>query len=253
MTKPKEVFSGLCQKIVNLLYPPVCPLCDRTLPPGEQGRLCDKCFGLVNPIKEPRCFKCGRQLDTDDKEYCEQCRKRIFHFERGYIIFNYEDKARDMLLKLKYNGRKDIAEYFGNTVLEVYGTELKKIGAQAVVPVPIHKKRLNKRGYNQAQAVAYIIGKQLNIPCVEDLLVRVKQTEAQKELTATERLINLYDAFEIDEGVLADYKKRTTLEKVILVDDIFTTGSTIECCSIILKKYGVREVYFVSVAGTRRL
>lgn len=253
----KLIQNGLLRRLadgaVSLLYPPVCPICDETLPLGRNGRLCDRCEGKMKPIVQPACLKCGKQLMSHVQEYCEQCSKRSFHFKRGFALYNYEDEARELILKLKYNGRKDIAEYFANCAVELHGDSLKATGAAAVIPVPIHKKRLIKRGYNQAQAVARIIADKLNLICIEDLLVRTKQTEAQKELSGMERLVNLYDAFDVDLYVLQQYKKRMTLEKVILVDDIFTTGSTIECCSLILQKYGVREVYFISVASTYNL
>lgn len=246
--------NGLLRRVtdgaVGLLYPPVCPVCDSTLPSGRRGRLCDRCEGKLKPIAQPACLKCGKQLESRIQEYCGQCSKINFHFKRGFTLFNYDGEARDLILKLKYNGRKDVAEYFANCVVDIYGNSLKATGADAIIPVPIHKKRLKKRGYNQAQSVAEIIAEKLNIICIEDLLVRTRQTEAQKGLTGMERLVNLYDAFSVDSLVLHKHKTRMTLEKVILVDDIFTTGSTIECCSLVLQKYGIKEVYFISVAAT---
>lgn len=244
---------SIMRGIVSLLYPPVCPVCDKTLPPGEKGRLCGRCGGKLKPIASPACLKCGRQLEQPEQEYCLQCSKRSYHFKRGFSVFSYEGEARELILKLKYNGRKDIAEYLANITIEKYGTSLERIGADAVIPVPIHKKRLNQRGYNQAQAIAEIIAEKLNIPCAEDVLVRTKQTEAQKELSVHERLLNLYDAFGINEIALEQYKKRMTLEKVILVDDIYTTGSTMECCSRTLTQCGIKEIWFICIASTPAL
>ncbi|MGN0165490.1 MAG: ComF family protein [Lachnospiraceae bacterium] len=251
--KEYDLLRRVVRGTVNLLYPPVCPLCDRTLPPGEQGRLCSKCADKIKPLAQPLCMKCGRQLDSFEQEYCEQCGKHKFHFERGFSVFGYETNVRELLMKLKYKQRKDIAEFFGNCAVDLYSTSLKRTGANVLIPVPIHKKRLKQRGYNQALAIAEIIAEKLNMECVEDLLVRTKQTEAQKGLSANERLLNLYHAFDVDTEILLKCKKRMTLDKVILVDDIFTTGSTIECCTMVLKKYGVKEVYFVCAAATYKL
>lgn len=242
---PRSLMRG----IVSLLYPPVCPLCDKTLPPGESGRLCGRCCGKLKPIASPACLKCGRQLEHSEEECCPQCRNRNYSFKRGFSVFGYEGEARELILKLKYNGRKDIAEYFANITIEKYGTSLEAIGADAVVPVPIHKKRLKQRGYNQAQAIAEILGEKLNIPCAEELLVRTKQTEAQKKLTVQERFLNLNDAFSVDKNALKEYQKRMTLKKVILVDDIYTTGSTMECCSRTLLESGVKEIWFICMTS----
>ena len=243
--------SGIVKKVLNLLYPPVCPLCDKTVPTEKSGSLCNVCELKIKIIREPKCMKCGKQLESDVMEYCEQCKKRSFHFIRGFTLFNYEEEAKELILKLKYKGRRDIAEYFARQIIINYGNILMELSVDAIVPVPIHKERLISRGYNQAESIASLLSRYMGIPCVEEILVRKKQTEAQKKLSGNERLINLYDAFDVDEYALERYKKRMNLKRIILVDDIFTTGSTIECCSLTLNKHGVDNVWFVAVAATR--
>ncbi len=245
--------SVIIKGIINLLYPPVCPLCDRTVPTEKSDSLCDVCERKIKIIEEPKCMKCGKQLESELKEYCEQCSRRSFHFNKGFTLFNYEEEVRTLILKLKYKGRRDIAKYFAKEIYLNYGEQLKELLADAIIPVPIHKERLITRGYNQAESIASELSRYMGIPCIEEILVRKKQTEAQKKLSGNERLINLYDAFDVDINAFEVYKKRMSLKRVILIDDIFTTGSTIECCSLTLKKCGISEVWFVAVASTRNL
>ncbi len=251
----KKIFKPLSGGFIHLLYPPVCPLCDSTLPMGESGRLCDECRKKIVPISEPACFRCGRQLTDASAEYCRQCEKRSFRFKRGFSVFNYEGEAKELILKLKYKGRKDIARFFANEAFDIYGSRLLEYGFDAVIPVPIHKKRLVKRGYNQAQAIAEALAEKLNTECLEDMLVRNRQTEVQKSLSAGERFLNLMNAFSVNRDLAQIYackleKEKRTLKRVLLVDDIYTTGSTLECCTLALLDAGIREVYFLCAAST---
>lgn len=119
---------------------------------------------------------------------------------------------------------------------------LKKTGAQALIPVPIHKERHKKRGYNQAKVIADYLEGETGIPVIDDYLIRIKNTEALKELSAAERKASLEDAFLVSETSKLLYRN---LRCVILVDDIYTTGSTINECAATLKKSGVLKVYFL--------
>ena len=122
-----------------------------------------------------------------------------------------------------------------------YGSEILKLKVDVLLPIPVHKKRLRQRGYNQSALFTKEVAKELNIGYVEDVLVRNKNTKAQKELSPEQRLANLSAAF-------ACAKEAGKYGKVLLVDDIYTTGSTIEACTRLLKEAGVKEVYYVSVA-----
>ncbi len=234
----------------GILFPPVCPLCDKAVSIEGEGRLCRKCEGKVSPFDGPACLKCGKLLPDDEAAYCGNCRKNSFHFRRGYITFLYEDEVRDMLVRFKYKNRKDLALYFARESLAKFGDILKNSGFDAVVPIPIHKKRMKKRGYNQAAEFGKLLARGLGVPCLYELLKRTKQTAAQKELSATARLMNLMDAFEVDESELS-YAKKAGIKKLLLVDDIFTTGSTLECAGIKLTRCGFSEPDCLCISGTR--
>jgi len=240
----------LTRVISGLLFPPVCPFCDKAVKIEEEGKLCKKCVGRIRPFSGPACLKCGKMLSDDEKAYCGNCRKNSFHFRRGYITFLYEDEVRDMIVKFKYRHRKDMALYFARESIEKFDRVLKNGAYDAVVPIPIHKKRMIKRGYNQAAEFGKEIATFLGIPCLSSLLKRRKQTAAQKELGAAGRLINLMDAFETDESEL-DRTLNAGIKKLLLVDDIFTTGSTLECAGIKLIECGFDRPDCLCISGTR--
>ena len=123
-----------------------------------------------------------------------------------------------------------------------YVQKLLKIKAQAIIPVPIHKKKYYKRGYNQAEVLANELSKALKIPVLPKFLIRAKETVAQKELTQEQRVLNLMDGFLVP-------KPMAKLKRVILIDDIYTTGATMEACTRKLLEAGVREVYCVSICS----
>ena len=225
-----------------MFYPPRCPVCD-DLSQG-QGRTCEKCSNVFLLIKEPRCMKCGKQLTKSEAEYCMDCNKKTFTYVRGYPLWLYNSRMKRSVSAFKYHNKKEYGKYYAREIAKVFGKDLKKLNIQCMIPVPVHKKRLRKRGYNQAEVLANELSKYLKIPVNTNLLIRCKNTLPQKELNDMERLKNLTSAFKIikNNDIIIDNIKR-----VLLVDDIYTTGSTIEACTRVLMQAGVEEVYYVSI------
>ena len=137
-------------------------------------------------------------------------------------------------------GRPEYADFYAEELVKRYGERLRRWRPQAVFPVPAHKSRERSRGYNQAEVLAERIGERLRLPVWEGVLIRKKKTTAQKELNAEARQRNLEQAMEVT-GALRG------LRRILLVDDIFTTGSTPEACARVLKQAGAEKVYLVSV------
>lgn len=239
--------------ILALAYPPVCPLCEGALPISMEGAVCGNCKGKLPPPLILTCYKCGRPLEEEEYEYCSICKKTNFHFKKGFIVFPYEEEIKKAILHFKYYGRKDLALFFANQTWLRYEADIRRIKADAIIPIPVHKSKLRQRGYNQAEVYAGELSKLSGIPVVGDLLIRTKHTKAQKNLSALGRLTNLLDAFDIDLDMLCWYKKRMALNRVILVDDIFTTGSTIECSTIKLMAVGIEEVYSICISSPKPL
>lgn len=176
-----------------------------------------------------------------DEEYCFDCRKGIMHFDKGFPLLKYNDiKIKMSLNQLKYNNKREYSKAYAALILNRLGAQLKKEKFDGVIPVPIHKNKLRKRGYNQAELLAKEIAIGLEVPCYNNYLLRVIDTEPQKKLDDKERLKNLKKAFKCSQNIVE-------LNKVLLVDDIYTTGATINGCALALKKGGVKYVAYTSV------
>ena len=227
--------------ILDFLYPKRCPICERiVIPKGEL--ICRVCYEELPYVREPRCKKCGKPLGIMEKEYCYDCEKRVFHYEMGYGLWLYDRKMKNSMSAFKYRGKSEYADFFGEQLLLHYKDWIQSTGIQVVVPIPIHSKKLRIRGYNQAGLLAKIVGTGTLLP-VEEVLERCINTRPQKVLDNRERIYNLQNAFRITPNHNFSIKGKI----VLLIDDIYTTGSTIEACSNVLLKAGARSIYFVTV------
>ena len=242
--------------ILSLLFPQRCPFCDRPLP--FQARLCapashegaddpwihPRCYPADILLREPLCMKCGRSLGEAGGTFCPDCRDKTFHFRQNRGVWQYAESARGAVTRFKYHGRQQYAVYFARAWLAGNHGFLDLIRPDVLIPVPIHRPRLRARGYNQAALLAYELEKLTGIPCREDLVVRTKHTGAQKDLGPAERLRNMENAFRLR-------RPPDGITRVLLVDDIYTTGSTLEALSRLLTAAGVPEIYAATlcVAG----
>ena len=234
-------------KLLNLLYPRRCPVCDDIVIP--KGKLvCGSCKNILNTLQEPLCYKCGRQILSSSSEYCDTCMSYNFNFDKAFSLWPYNNTVKASLSNFKYKGRREFAEYYADKLYEHFHTALSKINISAVVPVPIHPERLKSRGYNQAELIAGILAKKLNLPIITDYLVRSKNTLAQKNLDPVSRRKNLKEAFRINKN---SKFYTSQIKNVLLIDDIYTTGSTADACSAILKETGTEKVYVLCVASVR--
>ena len=227
--------------ILDMVFPRHCPVCDEILPFG--GKLiCDECRKKTIFVSEPRCRKCGRALNSDRKEYCRDCEEIRHPFDRAVSVFIYNDAMREAVFRFKYGGRREYADFFAESIYRYLGREIRSFKAEALIPVPIHRDRLKKRGFNQAELIADRLSALSGIPVLKDLVVRVRATRAQKGLSREERRKNLKKAFKLTGN---DVK----LTGVIIIDDIYTTGSTVDEMALLLKRAGVSWVYVVTVCS----
>lgn len=225
--------------LVELLFPRRCPVCDR--PVDKMGRyICKKCRNKIQYIQSPFCMKCGKSLKDEAMEYCEDCKNATHLFERGRALYEY-DTVKGAIYRFKYENRKEYAEFFGKELAGKLGKEMLGWKADAIVPVPLHKDKEKQRGYNQATLLAKELGNELNMPVYEKIIYRTKPTTPQKNLNGKERQNNLKNAFKIRQN---DVKLKT----VIVVDDIYTTGTTMNELAGCLKSAGTEKVYCISLA-----
>lgn len=232
------------QIILDLLFPRCCPVCgDIVLPKGEN--ICPGCVSKLSFVTLPVCKKCGKELESDVLEYCYDCTNRKKSFESGFALLNYDKIASQSMAKIKYKNKREYLDFYGEAMVLRFGKQFLRLGAQALVPVPVHPSRKRARGFNQAEVLADHMSAGLGIPVIIDLLVRNKKTAPQKQLNPSERLHNLEQAFGADLG-------GRWVDTVILVDDIYTTGSTVEACTRVLKRAGVKTVYVAAICIGRR-
>lgn len=225
--------------IRELLFPRRCPVCDKPVKPA--GKLiCDSCRKKLRYVSRVHCMKCGKSLPDEETEYCRDCRKKSHSYRQGKSLYEYRSIA-DSIYRFKYGKRREYAEFFGREMAEHFADTIKQWHAQALVPVPIHASRKKERGYNQAELLAKELGRCLGIPVRDDLIVRCKKTIPQKELKGVERQNNLKKAFKI---VRNDVK----LSTIIIIDDIYTTGSTVDEMAEMLKRTGINTVYVLTLA-----
>lgn len=230
--------SRYLENIVNLVYPRRCPVCDDVVS-LEQGLICGECRRKIKYIEAPRCRKCGKQMQDENAVFCMDCEKRRYEFEYGFALYDYQS-MKNSIYRFKYSNRSEYAKYYARDIFEHLGEEISAIGADALIPVPLHVSRRTRRGYNQAEVLAKELAKLTGIPCYSDLVKRVKNTVPQKELDVQERQNNLKKAFLIHSDVVK-------LNKTIIVDDIYTTGSTVDAVAKELRQHGVGKVYYLTL------
>ncbi len=229
---------------IDIIYPRRCPICgDIVKPRGEL--ICPPCKSKLKPIEEPRCKKCSKPIESEEEEYCHDCGTKHHHYIKGYALWVYDSVMKKSIADFKFHGRREYSDFYIDEITKKYGMEICGIAPDVLVPVPVHKSKQIQRGYNQADILARDIGRKLNIAVLSHLLQRDKKTQPQKSLNDKERLKNLEKAFTYSHK--ESNKFPGTIHKVMLIDDIYTTGSTIEACTNIILQNGIDEVYFLSV------
>lgn len=176
------------------------------------------------------------------EEYCRDCKKHSYSYEEGRAVWVYTKELRESIYRFKYDNKREYAQFYVQEIVNGYGDWIRYLGVEAILPVPLHKKKQKSRGFNQAEVLAKGIGKALEIPVRTDLVYRQKNTIPQKELNSKERQKNLKNAFKI-------VQNDVQLNKILLVDDIYTTGSTIEAMASALKQNGVKKVYYICLGA----
>lgn len=229
---------------VDLIFPRRCPVCGEIVSP-EGALICAGCLRRLSFVRQPFCKKCGKEISDPVGEYCYDCRKRRHSFEAGVALLNYNQAAQRSMAAVKYKNRREYLDFYSQAMVRRYGRWLSRIQPEALVPVPVHKARRRQRGFNQAEELADRISALTGIPVMPGLLIRVRKTLPQKALNPSERLKNLRMAFALSPEWTQEAQKLPGT--VVLTDDIYTTGSTVEACSRILTAAGVSHVYFMAV------
>ena len=226
--------------MITWLYPRRCMRCDGLLSAKEQY-CCTDCEGKLSFVAQPFCYCCGKPLLSVEKELCSDCEQYPKSFIRNQSLFLYEGAEKDSLSRFKFQNRREYAAAYAAYLAEQKKVWITSLQVDALLPVPVHKNKRRQRGYNQAELLAVELGKRLCLPVLKEQLIRVHDTMAQKELSRMQRLKSLERAFKYQSNGVK-------CKRVLLVDDIYTTGTTLEACTRVLLRAGVEEVYGITVA-----
>lgn len=229
--------------LAGILFPRRCPVCQEVVEDAGE-RVCCICRTRLPYVREPSCRKCGKPLLQEEREYCWDCSRKRHCYRKGKAPFLYDEVMRRSIAAFKYRGRREYAAFYAEEIVRRCSGTMRFWKAEVLVPIPLHSSRRRRRGFNQAELLARELSRRTGIPVDPTLLRRVKKTRAQKELNDQERLSNLKDAFSVRKGMIP-YKN------IILVDDIYTTGSTIDAAARILLENGAQTVYFLCICVGR--
>ena len=230
---PTSSLTPYVLALADLFFPQRCIGCERR----ASDLLCQDCFEALPHVGSPVCARCGTPT-AFETFVCDECKGVDFGFESARAPLRYEGVGEEIVHALKYRGYTRVVERLAAPLM----LEVLDRGERfdAVVPVPLHRSRLRRRGFNQAELLARGLAAGLNAP-VSDKLRSVRRTRDQVELSAAERRANVEGAFATRERVRG---------KILLVDDVFTTGATTSECAETLLAGGAQEVHVLSMCRT---
>ena len=222
-------------KFSSFLYPQRCPICDEAVD-VLRPRICPACREKIPVCEEPRCIICGKKVICDRDIYCSDCMETTHCFVQGRAAWMYDGVVRKSLYRFKFANRRTYAPFYAREMMRQMGRWIMTRRADVLIPIPVSRRKLRLRGYNQAALLARELSKLTGIPVREDVLMRHEGYAQQKSLSRNLRRMNLQQAFYVPPGTAVP-------QSVILTDDIYTTGSTIDAASRVLLDAGVKIVY----------
>ncbi|MFZ2488868.1 MAG: ComF family protein [Anaerolineae bacterium] len=230
--KPKPALA-VREHLLDLLFPLRCGGCGRV---GEV--LCPTCRAQIQPMPQPVCLRCGRPVATPGR--CNDCTDKSFHVAALRAAAIYAEPLSAAIHQFKYEGHPELHEPLGRLLSEYWRS--RNVTMDLVLAVPLHPNRLRERGYNQSELLARVLCREAALPLLQaNVLQRTRDTQQQMLLGPAERRANVQDAFTWNGPNLAGCK-------VLLVDDVATTGSTLEACATALLAAGAGKVWALTVA-----
>jgi ComF family protein len=239
----------MCEALASLVLPAPCRICTRILDTGSPIPFCHACMeALAQTLPEPLCARCGRPIVSTavaegvSLPQCHLCRNQVYDFDFARSFGAYSPRMARAILLLKYGNVAPLGAWFARRLAGIVESQPQGFAVDAVVPVPLDRGRLRERGYNQAELIARPLARLLGIPFRSYLLVRTRPRPNQLRLTRRER-------WETVRGAYATHKMAQVDKlRVLLVDDVFTTGATLDACSRALKGAGAARVVGLTVA-----
>lgn len=240
------VFKTALDALSSILVPAPCRVCGEALTEASAIPICSKCLSSFQRITEPMCQVCGHPFVSPaamqtPRPMCRLCRKSLYAFDRARSFAVYSDALFEAIILMKYEEVTRLGQWFADRL-----TELDDFGSEAwrpdvIVPVPLHPERRRERGYNQAELVASPLAHRLRVPLKPGLLVRTKSRPPQLLLSRNQRWTSVRGAYATPMG------RRVDNVRILLVDDVLTTGATLDSCARALKKSGAASVLALTV------
>ncbi|MFQ5835387.1 MAG: double zinc ribbon domain-containing protein [bacterium] len=242
-------FKGLGKGAFSLFLPADCKICGQVLEPLNFSYICETCWDKVKWLTMPHCSRCAKPFSASlasqevPSLLCTECRRESSPFKKIFAATLYEGVMKEAIHLLKYRRKKGIMKRL-EKVLKAYffHTDLPLSKLDLVIPIPLHRKKLKERGFNQAELLARVIATHFDLKLVKNGLQRVKATKSQISLSKKERIENIKGAFQFKN------KDKFRAKKILLVDDVYTTGTTVREAAKVLKKAKAREVYILTLA-----
>jgi ComF family protein len=240
----RDVYGSL----VSVFFPAPCRLCGSVLDTASRIPICHSCLASIGALRGPCCGRCGRPfassvaLEAQDVPLCHICRRSLYDFDVARSYGPYNTTMAGAIMLLKYQEVTPLAAWFAELVRETFERNREICLCDVVVPVPAHAARLRERGYNHAEVIAKPLARSLGLPCRSYLLVRSRPRPDKLRLTMRERWRSVRGAYTIRQGLRVDNLR------VLLIDDVLTTGATLDACSRALRKAGAAKVVALTVA-----
>ena len=230
-------------RLLDIIFPPRCAVCQRV-----GATVCASCLGSMQPPDAPICARCGQTMRATTNaapSLCPDCAngRGPKHLDGVRVAATYVGAVRPAILALKFRGQRRVAECLAPLMAAPFQSDIRT--ADIVIPVPLHASRRRERGYNQAELLARAFAASQGLPVGADLLVRARATEAQTHLSRVERLHNVAGAFALADPIVA---KTIAGRRIMLVDDVTTTGSTLDAAAEPLRAGGAASVWGLAFA-----
>ena len=230
--------------LADIAFPPRCPSCREQV--TANGNFCAQCFEQLRMISAPYCHQCGIPfvVSVEKEALCPECLAEPPSFDKARAVMVYDKVSAPLITALKFNDQWAGIQRHAQMMMGASHGLLE--GADYLVPVPLHWKRLIKRKYNQSALLAFGISKQSGLHCAPDVLRRMRATQPQMELDRKLRVQNVRKAFAVPQEMVPYVPDKV----IVLVDDVITTGATVSACAKVLKKAGAKEIRVLALART---
>lgn len=236
-----QACTELFQGFIDFFFPPLCAACGERLVEGEEV-ICDTCRRSFTEVPKPWCLRCGAGKVKAKQKDCKACPEKPVFFDLARAVLLYRGAAREVIHTLKYKRRLEVAPVLGRPMFLYLKRELGDDTFDAIIPVPLHPARERKRGFNQAELIAEEVARLAHIPLIPEVLLRIKSTKQQTQVPLEKRRQNVAGAFalRIPEPIFD--------KTILLIDDVYTTGNTVNEASRVLKEGGASTVCVLTFA-----